>query len=411
MKKIFALLLAMATLISFGTVAASAELPGSEVGVYWSPGGYSADTFCPVGDIRITWDPEAASKLDLSDGDMNDWVDAGYDMYVIDTTNMVYWEPLGTVLEGWSISAYFVADREWLYFGFFVTDPTFNYINAGDYHSGDSIQLCLEFGGRMGKILEENPEDVGGVPKNIFYSFGCAADGAPIEIMRQESDDDRWISEANGDGVKGAAMKTEDGWSAEFALSWQQLYDDYSWKSWDDKKLYIGGISEFPLEIGCCLYYLNMDDKTTRAYTWAAGTTKGIADDNGVPQVSWTVYDNGIGLYLPYEENMGLLCDGIVDMGRGYETVPPSPETDPAPETEPAPEPQRPETQKPADTKPPEVVTKPRPATPAESDPLPMDEELEMLLDKYGCSGAIGTGALSALLLMAAWALVCKKKD
>ena len=57
------------------------------------------------------------------------------------------------------------------------------------------------------------------------------------------------------------------------------------------------------------------------------------------------------------------------------------------------------------------METKPRPAAPSETDPLPMDEELEMLLDKYGCSGVIGTGALSALMVAAAWVLLCKKKD
>jgi hypothetical protein len=415
MKKLFALLLAVAALVTLGTVAVFAELPGSEIGVYWTPGGYSADTFRPVGDIAITWDPEAASKLDLSDGDMSDWAAAGYDVYTIDTTNMVYWvcdTINGTgIPAGWSISAYFVADREWLYFGFFVTDPAFAYIDAGNYQSGDSIQFNIDFGGRLGKMLKENPEDVWH-PKNIFYSFGCAADGAPIEIMRQESDNDAWISEANGDGVKGAARKTAYGWSAEFAMSWQQMYEDYRWKSWDDKQLYIGGDARIPLEIGCNLIYLDRSE-TNDTLHWAASSTNGIADDAGTPQVSWTAYDNGIGLYLPYEENMRLKCDGIVDMGRGYQTVPPSPETEtePAPETEPTPEPQRPETQKPTESTPPEVVTKPQPAPPAESDPLPMDEELEMLLDKYGCSGVIGTGALSALMVAAAWVLLCKKKD
>jgi hypothetical protein len=174
MKKMLALLLAVAALVSLGTTAVFAELPGSEIGVGWYPGGYSADTFCPVGDIAITWDPEAASKLDLSDGDMSDWAAAGYDVYTIDTTNMVHWvcdTNNGTgVPEGWSISAYFVADREWLYFGFFVTDPAFAYIDAGNYQSGDSIQFNIDFGGRLGKMLKENPEDVWH-PKNIFYSF------------------------------------------------------------------------------------------------------------------------------------------------------------------------------------------------------------------------------------------------
>lgn len=414
MKKMLALLLAVAALVSLGTTAVFAKMPGSEIGVHWTPGGYSCkhpEDFVPVGDIQITRDPDASMKLDLSDGDMSDWVAADYGMYTIDGTNMVYWEPLSTVPEGWNMSMFFVADSEWLYFGFYINDPAFAYTHADNYHAGDSIQLCLDFGRKTGDMLEQNPEDAWN-PKNIFYSFGCVEDGAPIRIMRQESDDDRWLSEENGDGVKGSARATETGWSAEFALSWQQLYDDYTFKAWDDPSIYIGGEQELPLNIGCCLYYLNVDDGMSGSITWAAGTTQGITDDAGIPQISWTAYDNGIGLYLPYEENMGLKCDGIVDMGRGYQTVPPSPETEPpVPEPEPAPEPQRPETQKPTESTPPEVVTKPQPAPPAESDPLPMDEELEMLLDKYGCSGVIGTGALSALMVAAAWVLLCKKKD
>ncbi len=411
MKKIFALLLAVAALVSLGTVAAFAELPEMPGGFSFVPGGYSCgnpEDFVPVGDIQITWDPDAASKLDVSDGDMADWAAADYGMYTIDGTSMVYWEPLSAVLEGWNVSMYFVADSEWLYMGFYITDPTFTYTLADNYHAGDSIQLCFDFGNKTGDLIETDPYAVTN-PKNIFYSFGCVEDGAPIEIMRQESDDDRWLSEANGDGVKGAARATETGWSVEFAMSWQQLYDDYTFKAWEDPSIYIGGEQELPLNIGCCLYYLNVDDEATGAITWAAGTTKGITDKNGVPQVSWTVYDNGIGLYLPYEEGMEINCDGIHVLC-GYPALTEESMTA-ASETDPAPEPQRPETQRPADTKPPEIVTKPRPAAPAESEVLPMDEELEMLLDKYGCSGVIGTGTLSALILAAAWALICKKKD
>ena len=72
MKKLFALLLAVAALVTLGTVAVFAELPG---GVGWTPGGYSCENpedFVPVGDIQITWDPDASMKLDLSDGDMSD---------------------------------------------------------------------------------------------------------------------------------------------------------------------------------------------------------------------------------------------------------------------------------------------------------------------------------------------------
>ena len=413
MKKFFAILLAVAALVSLGTTAVFAKLPGSEIGVGWYPGGYSCENpedFVPVGDIQITWDPDASMKLDLSDGDMSDWVAADYGMYTIDGTNMVYWGGLSDMPDGWSISAYFVADREWLYFGFYINDPAFAYTHADNYHAGDSIQLCLDFGRKTGDMLEQNPEDAWN-PKNIFYSFGCVEDGAPIRIMRQESDNNAWISEANGDGVKGAAKKTETGWSAEFALSWQQLYEDYVWKAWDDPSIYIGGDEDLPLNIGCCLYYLDCSETNGNIH-WAAGSTADITDKNGTPVVSWTAYDNGIGLYLPYEDGMNFNCEGIVMLDKNDCWPLPPDETTAAPETDPpAPETQRPTTQKPADTARPEPETKPQPVTPEETTMLSMDEELNMLLNKYGCSGTVGMGALSALLLVAAWTLICKKKD
>ena len=397
MKKIFAILMTAAMLLSLGTVLVSAELPD---GVTFTPGKYGCENaadFTPAGDFTIIWDTDAASKLDLSDGDMADWAEAGYNMVTVDTSNMVSWVGDHTnAPAGWSISTYFVADSDWLYIGFFVTDPVFAY-GDGNGYNGDAFQVCIDFGGRLGKMLKETPEDVGN-PKNIFYSFSCAADGAPLQIMRQESDNDAWISEANGDGVKGAAKKTETGWSAEFALSWQQLYDDYSWKSWDDKNIYVGGDQELPLDIGCCLYYLDRNE-TNGDIPWAAGSTNGIADDAGTPQVSWTAYDNGLNLSLPYNDDMNLNCSGIVVLPT-TETVPV--ETD-APETE-APETEAPETEAP-ETEAPE--TEAATQAPAADTKAP---ETTAAATEGGCASVIGFGAV-AVLAAAAVAVALKKKD
>ena len=394
MKKIFAILMTVAMLLSLSTVLASAAniLPdgiNSAAGKY---GVENAADFTPAGDFAITWDPDAASKLNLTDGDMADWQAAGYNMVTIDAANMVSWVGDHTAAPaGWSISTYFVADSDYLYIGFFVTDPNFSYITAGDYHSGDAFQVCIDFGGRLGKMLEETPDEVTN-PKNIFYSFGCSADGAPIEIMRQESDNDGWISEANGDGVKGAAKKTETGWSAEFALSWQQLYDDYSWKSWDDKNVYVGGDKDLPLEIGCCLYYLDEGGDT-----WAAGSTNGITNKEGTPVVSWTAYDNGLNLSLKYEDGMVFNCPGIVALDK-TETIPvetDAPETE-APETEAptaAPETEAPETEAPTAA----------PETNAPETTAPATTE-------GGCASVVGFGAVAVLAAAAAF-VALKKKD
>ena len=221
MKKIFAIVLTLAMLLSLGAIMASAELPA---GISFTPGKYgveNADDFSPVGDMAIQWDKDAATNLTL-DGVMgtDEWAD--YANTTIDASNMVSWvgDPT-TAPANWQITTYFVADSEWLYIGFYVVDPDFHYCTAQN-RNGDNFQICIDFGGKLGQKVEEDPDSLTN-PKNIFYSFGCVEDGAPIEIQRQESDDDGWISEANGDGVKGAAAKTETGWSAEVALSFQLL--------------------------------------------------------------------------------------------------------------------------------------------------------------------------------------------
>ena len=402
MKKIFAILVTVAVLLSLGAVLASAALPELPAGYPWHPGGYSSDAadFSPAGDFEITWDPDAADKLDLSDGDMSDWAAADYNMVTLDASNMIHWvndTTNGTgVPDGWNISTYFVADADWLYIGFFVTDPNFAYGRTGNYQAGDGFQVCIDFGGRLGDMLANNPEDVMN-PKNIFYSFGCISDGHPIEIMREESDNDRWISEANGDGVKGAARGTPTGWSAEFALSWEMLYEDFNWKSWDDSNIYVGGDQNLPLKIGCCLYYIDRSPGSD-VLNWAAGSSNGLTDDSGTPMISWTAYDNGMNLYLPYEEGMVLNCDGIVVLPTS-ETVPVETE---APETE-APVTEAPETEAPA-TEAPETEA---PATEAPTTKAP---ETTVATSDGGCASAVGIGAVAVLAAAAAF-VALKKKD
>jgi hypothetical protein len=241
-------------------------------------------------------------------------------------------------------------------------------------------------------------------PKNIFYSFSCEADGAPIRVMRQESDRDGWLTEADGDGVKGAAKRTDRGWSVELALSWQLLYDDYVWKAWDDEgHLYVGSNYGLPLKVGCALYYLNRAESGGEIL-WAAGVTKGLVDDDGNPVVSWTPYDNGITWTLPYQPDMSFNCTGIV-------VVPPIEET--APETE-LPEVDVPimeetETQTAVEwheTIPPEVEETLRDA----AEDLDKEDELNAILEKYGCTAVVSMGSLTVLVTVAAAAFVIRKK-
>ena len=394
MKKIFAIVITVAMLLSMGALLINAELPD----VPFTPGGYSAEEFNTVGTVKITWDPDASSKLDVTNGDMADWAAADYNMVTMDTSNMVYWvndTTNGTgVPTGWQIQTYFVADKDYLYVGFYVTDPAFAYGSAGGHYDGDAFQVCIDFGGLMGKTLKEDPDALSN-PKNIFYSFSCTGDGNALEIWREEADNNGII--AAEEGVKGAAAATESGWAAEFALPFQMLYDDYEWKAWaEDPKIYVGSDQHLPLNIGCCLYYLDRS-ATAGTINWAAGSTNGIADDAGVPQVSWTAYDNGINLELDWTEDMEFTCPGIVVMPLTDTT----PEETEAPTEEPT---EAPETEEPTE-EPTEAPTDAATDAPATDAPA-TEQETEA---EGGCGSVIGFSAIA--ILAAAAAAVALKKD
>ena len=397
MKKIFAIVITFAMILSMGAMLVNAELPE---GIGFAAGKYgveNAEDYSTVGDIALTWDPDASKKLDLSDGDMSDWAAAGYNMITIDASNMVSWVGDHTTAPaGWNINTYFVIDPDYLYIGFYVTDPAFAYATAAQGYNGDAFQVCIDFGGKMGDQIKEDPTVLSN-PKNIFYSFSCVADGAPLEIQLQESDQDAMLSEANGDGVKGSASATETGWCAEFALSLDMMFEHYKWKAWDDDaKIYVGSDLKIPFKIGCCLYYLDRSESAGDIH-WAAGSTNGIADDAGVPQVSWTAYDNGINLILEYQEDLHFTSEGIVVVPLTETTpeeteAPTEPETD-APETDPetaAPETNAPETE--------------APATDAPATEAPATEPAE-----GGCGSVIGFSAIA--ILAAAAAAIALKKD
>ena len=417
MKKCLAYLAILSLLLSLGTVFAAAELPP----VGFTPGKFLADdprAYSTVGTVTVDWKPDITSQIDMTDGDLSDWYAAGLTPTEITSYNMVSWVRDEAVTD-WRMTSFCAADPDYMYLAFDITDPDFAYGTGGDTYDGDAIQLSLDFGGKLGEAIEEDPDWLMG-PKNSFYSFSCEADGAPIRVMRQESDLNGWLTEADGDGVKGAAKRTDKGWSVELALSWQLLYDEYAWKAWDDDGLiYVSGDYELPLKVGCALYYLNRAESGGEIL-WAAGTTKGLVDDNGNPVVSWTPYDNGITWTLPYQPDMSFNCTGIVVV-EGLDTTAP-PETEPPyypdvetyfsteiatesltmppewwAETEPV---------EWKETIPPEVETPLRDA----AEDLDKEAELNAILEKYGCTSTLGAGSLAALLALAGAAYAIRKR-
>jgi hypothetical protein len=204
------------------------------------------------------------------------------------------------------------------------------------------------------------------------------------------------LSEANGDGVKGSASATETGWCAEFALSLDMMFEHYKWKAWDDDaKIYVGSDLKIPFKIGCCLYYLDRSEPGG-GINWAAGSTNGIADDAGVPQVSWTAYDNGINLILEYQEDLHFTSEGIVVVPL-TETTPEETEAPTEPETE------APETEAPTAAPETEAPETEAPATDAPATEAPTTET------EGGCGSVIGFSAIA--ILAAAAAAIALKKD
>ncbi len=433
MKKIFAIVLTVAMILSMGVVLASAAThpnAGVTSGAYVT--GVAAD-FKAVGEIALEWVADAAEKIDLTDGKLEDW--ANFEPHQITPENMISWvgndgknntNGEGAVdsqmPENWSITAYFVADKDYLYVGFYIVDNDVVSSDAGSYQTGDAFQINIDFGGKLGEIIEKDPETAAmmGNTQNVFYSFCCSGDGKPVRIFRDCSDDNRQLN-AEGpytndilepkDDVVGTTALTEDGWSAEFRLPWQLMYDDYALKGWlenvEDSRIYIGGVDSKPLATGMALYYQNHshnEDGSDTGINWAAGTGNGILAANGAPAVAWDAYDNGITLVLE------------ADPTKGIEFTSPNIEVLMENETEP------PETEKPTET-----VTESESAADSVADSTAdsADESAsdsaadsaaesgtagETAAEEEGCASVIGFSA-AAVLMAAAAVVVLKKKD
>ena len=403
MKKCTVCMVILALLLSLGAVFASAELPEN---VSFTPGQYlggDPDAYSPVGEITVAWRSNFTSEVDLTDGDLSDWYATDLTRTNITPDNMVYWVGDGAVTD-FKITSFCAADADYLYLAFDVVDPDFAYGTQGGHYNGDAIQVTIDFGHKQEDVLESDP-DVLGNPKNVFYSFSCNSDGAPICIMRQESDRDGLLTEANGDGIKGAARKTELGWSAEIALSWQTLYDNWVWKAWcdDGGRAFVGSNENLSLKMGGCLYYLDRAE-TDGTVLWAAGTVKDYKTDDGAPVVSWTVYDNGITWTLPYREDLTFNCNGIVvippEDTTVLDTLPPETEPPYDPPTE-----EITELASEAPTLPPVWADTVAPTY--TGDEL---DELQAVLEKYGCTSVVGLGSLAILMTLAAAAYVTSKK-
>lgn len=397
MKKltVFAVLFALLLSVSGITVSAT-QMPDS-VGL--TPGQYAGgdpEQFSAPGTVNVDWLPELNGAIDVTDGDLADWYASGAKGTVITLNNMVSW--VGTPAD-WKMTSFYAADSEYLYFAFDVVDPNFTYGTTVSSYNGDAIQLCLDFGYKLGNVAEKDPDMIVSA-KNIFYSFSCIEDGAPLGIMRQESDRDGILYQSKGDAVMGAARKTDSGWSVELALGWDLLYEDYLWRAWEeDPRVFVGASQRIPLSMGMCFYYIDRNEKDT--VNWAAGTVKGWTNENGDPAVTWTVLDNGMRLDLAADYAMQVQSKGVVGVyeGVGMEEVLTNEDGSPRDEMPDAPIF--------VETRPPAWIEIPEDVG-MEEDTL--KDELQAILEKYGCTSTLGAGSLAALLALAGAAYLFRKK-
>ncbi len=371
MKKFFAMLVVAAMLASLCALTANAAVDESE----WNA----------FGEVKAEYKEDLANYITL-DGDVSDW-QAHPDVfkrYDIDKYNLDAW--VGEVSEDWSINLWFSADSEFLYIAFKINDSDVQYSDDNGYNK-DAFQIQLDFKGWA--AASESFE------RAVFYSFGLQEDGtvdmtvqciaddvaSTVDYTMASDDEEEWRE----GHVKGATKKAEDGsgWYAEFAISWQTLYNDIS------EKL-IGSEEEVPAWEGsddvslnmlvCYLDHATNEDGTDAGIKGAWGTSAALGSLAGAE--GW------------YPENAGMV---LTLSGMGSMTVATTEE-----ETEPETEATTAE-----DTKAPETDAK----TDAETKAPETSEEATTEAEKSGsCGSIIGAGAIVAVLALGA-CVVAKKKD
>lgn len=303
MKKFFAMLVVAAMLASLCALTANAAVDEAD----WSP----------FGEVTANYDPDLSNKIKL-DGDVSDWQNGGFKRYDIDQYNLDAWS--GEVDENWSINMWFSADAEFLYVAFKINDSVVNYSDDGLYNM-DAFQIQLDFNGWAAET--ENFE------RAVFYSFGLQEDGtvdmtvqciytdaaSQVDYTMASDDEEEWRE----GHVKGATKKAEDGsgWYAEFAISWQTLYNDISNKLLNDElevPAWTGGEDDISLNMLVC--YLDHD--ASGALTGAWGTSAALG--------SLSVADG----WYPENAGMVLTLSGMAEVTVESTEVVTEEETEPA---------------------------------------------------------------------------------
>ena len=213
MKKILAIVMSVAMILSVGAMAISAAVYTAK-GWYGNPAG-----FTPVEDtLTLTWVADASEKINLTDCSLDDWADLNLPVTTIDINNVVAWINDGYVPAEFVMNAQFAADKDFLYVAFNIVDndvrasaevadpldPT----NLHNYNTGDCFQMNIDFGNKIKWTLENDPdkaEEMTNV-KAVFYSFGFRGDGEDVYISVEESDDNRILGAGDKVNVNPARL-------------------------------------------------------------------------------------------------------------------------------------------------------------------------------------------------------------
>ncbi len=268
--------------------------------------------FAPVGNVALTVTPDLSPTINF-DGDLSDWQGFPYRKLTVSPNNTVSHEDEGissVMPMDFRMTTYVAADQHWLYFGFDVVDESFVYASSDTSLDGDAITLSFDFGYMLENFIGEDPEFFPDDQMPISYTFSCAKDGGSLIFLQEHTDGandqkrDGYISMASSGTVQGAARKTATGWSAEFAIKWDQLYEDNEWKCYADD--YAVWTTDFhPLEIGCFITYTARGNQDDRKTAWIATTSKGPLTN--------TYEDCGINFYIPHSDSSQnrIICKGV----------------------------------------------------------------------------------------------------
>ncbi len=323
MKRIYLSILSLILIFTMTCVAVGgtdATSVSGDVGAY---AGGSREAFAPVGTQTVYWNANLDRMLDLGDQSISDWKNANIPAVVVTPHQVISWVGYGNKInthgqggldprmpQNWAMDLRFAADGKNLYIAIQISDDSFAPTDSNTLLNGDNVRIGIDLGKKIQSAAEADSNRLNS-SQNVVYSLGCTPGRSEVQVKCEGTRHDKWLSEKNGDGIKGSAYPTDGGWICELALSWEMLYDHCTDKLGEDSPIYMGGDADTPLEIGMTVSYYSRS-KTAGVVEWAGGTVIPQLNENGLPTVSGSSLENGILLHIPPVKDMDFLSDNII---------------------------------------------------------------------------------------------------